>query len=38
MNLKRTLAVTLLAGATAMAGYLAIGTNAGAAGGASIGT
>ncbi|MFN9544966.1 MAG: peptidase M13, partial [Alphaproteobacteria bacterium] len=37
MRLKRTLAITLLAGATATAGYFDIGTNAGAAGGASIG-
>ena len=38
MTLKRTLAITLLAGATATAGYFAIETRAGAAGGASIGT
>jgi predicted metalloendopeptidase len=40
MTLKRTLAVALFAGATATAGYLAMGLNAGAtgAGGATIGT
>ena len=40
MKLKRTLAVALFAGATATAGYLAMGLNAGAAGagGTTIGT